>query len=105
MQILIVAFLSLYIVCGTAHAKRKDETCSPKNCFDGVLEQVDMGDYPHLIVSDGTKKRNFVCVEGCEPFDTEPSKYIGRKVRVLWKKGHIENDSKPIDVAVSARLR
>ena len=73
---------------------------------EGVFRQIQLGDYPQILVEDSEGKLNaYGCSDGCPPLDQDPDLFLNRHVRVFLRNQAIPGNDDPTDSGIKVVVR
>lgn len=73
---------------------------------EGVFRQIQLGDYPQILVEDSEGKLNaYACSDGCPPLDQNPDLYLNRQVRVFLRSQSTPGSDDPADNDIKVVVR
>ena len=73
---------------------------------EGVFRQIQLGDYPQILVEDSEGKLNaYGCSDGCPPLDQDPDLYMNRHVRIYLRNQSTPGNDDPSDNGIKVVVR
>ncbi len=104
--IYVARYLMIQFAQGRSQAGEPGDEFLIDSFEEGVFRQIQLGDYPQILVEDPEGKLNaYGCSDGCPPLDQDPDLYINRQVRIYLRNQSTPGNDDPSDSGVKVVVR